>query len=227
MRVETFTVTQRGVGKPDYTREIFAGKERAGIALKYNQQFRVFASEWITTEVEYPLVTGYTIPAGGKRHMRDSDTLALLPVTILAGHTLSIISIAYAVTQDIRVQGYIDAAFPFGVAVNLGVLGGGLQSYENKIRELSSTWYDPDALLPHAWDIIVYNEGGGDLYGGAALLCIEEIVGTEPFPTTKEVFCPYCNHKQTEPITATRITCQGCGKKYMVTNFASLRQLGG
>ncbi len=227
MKVELFSTPVKGIGIPDYTKEIFAGRERAGIALKENQQFRVFASEWITAEVEYPFVTGYTIPAGGKRHMRDSDTLALLPVTILAGRTLTIISMAYTVTQDIRVQGYIDAAFPWGVAVNLGVLGGGLQSYENKIRELSSTWYDPLAALPHSWDVIVYNEGGGDLYGGAALLCIEEAVGTPAWPTTKNCVCPYCSHKQTEPISATRITCQGCGKEYMVTNFSSLRQLGG
>ncbi|MDO9580222.1 MAG: hypothetical protein Q7J06_06585 [Bacteroidales bacterium] len=224
---QIFTVEQRGIGKPDYTREIFAGKERAGIALKYNQQFRVFASEWITAEVEYPFVTGYTIVAGGKRHMRDSDTGGLLPVIIPRGRTLTIISIAYAVTQDIRVQGYIDAALPWGVAVNLGVLGGGQASYENKIRELSTTWYDPTAALPHSWDVIVYNVGGADLYGGAALLCIEEIVGTVPFSTTKECACPYCNYTQTEPISATRITCQECHREYMVTNFASLRQLGG
>jgi hypothetical protein len=227
MKVELFSTPVKGIGIPDFTKEIFAGRERAGIALKENQQFRVFASEWITAEVEYPFVTGYTIPAGGKRHMRDSDTFALLPVTILAGRTLTIISMAYAVTQDIRVQGYIDAAFPWGVAVNLGVLGGGQASYENKIRELSSTWYDPEAALPHSWDVIVYNEGGGDLYGGAALLCVEELVGTKPFPVTKNCVCPHCEHKQTEPITATRITCQGCGKEYMVTNFASLRKLGG
>ncbi len=228
--LERGTIAQQGVGKPDYTREIFAGKERAGIALAYNQQFRVFASEWISFEAEYPLFAPpviYTIPAGGKRHMRDSDTLALLPVTIEAGHALTIISMAYAVTQDIRVQGYIDGASPLGVAVNLGVLGGGQSSYENKIRELSSTWYDPTAALPHSWDVIIYNEGGGDLYGGAALLCVEELVGTKPFPTTKDCVCPHCSHKQTEPVSATRITCKGCGKEYMVTNFASLRKLGG
>ncbi len=222
-----WTVESLGIGQPDYTREISSGRERSGIELDFNQQFRVFASEWITTEVEYPFVTGYTIAAGAKRHMRDSDTLALLPVTILAGRTLSIISIAYAVTQDIRVQGYIDAESPLGVALNLGVLGGGQQSYENKIRELSTIWYDPTAALSHTFDVIVYNEGGGDLYGGAALLLIEEIVGTKPFSTTKEVFCPHCNHKQTESITATRITCKECGKEFMVTNFASLRRLGG
>jgi len=223
---QTFPFPSRGVGRPDYQEEIFAGRERAGIALKHNQQFRVFASEWITAEVEYPFVTGYTIPAGGKRHMRDSDTGGLLPVIIPAGRTLTIKSVAYAVTQDIRVQGYIDAEVPWGVAVNLGVLGGGLQSYENKIRELSTTWYDPDADRPHSLDVIVYNEGGGDLYGGAALLCVEEIVGSVPFSTTKDCVCPHCDHKQTEPVSATRITCQGCGKEYMVTNFASLRKLG-
>jgi len=227
---EIFTVEQRGIGKPDYTREVSAGRERAGIALKYNQRFRVFASEWISFEPEYPVFVApviYTIPAGGKRHMRDSDTLALMPATIEAGHALTIISVAYSVTQDIRVQGYIDGALPWGVAVSLGALGGGQTSYENKIRELSTTWYDPEAAYPHTLDVIIYNEGGGDLYGGAALLCIEEIVGTEPFPTTKDCVCPHCSHKQTEPVSATRITCQGCGKQYMVTNFASLRQLGG
>ena len=224
---EIFNVEQRGIGKPDYTREVSSGKERAGIALKYNQQFRAFASEWITAEVEYPFVAGYTIAAGGKRHMRDSDTGALLPVTIPKGHTLTIISVAYSVTQDIRVQGYIDAALPWGVAVSLGVLGGGLSSYENKIRELSTTWYDPTAALPHTLDVIAYNQGGAAMYGGAAILCVEEIVGSAPFSTTKDCVCPHCDHKQTEPITATRITCQGCGKEYMVTNFASLRQLGG
>lgn len=221
-------IVPTGIGHPDGERKISSGQERAGIALEYNQRFRVFASEWISFEVEYPLQAPpviYTIPAGGKRHMRDSDTLALLPVTIEAGHALTIISIAYAVTEDIRIQGYIDAAFWYGVAVNLGVLGGGQQSYENKIRELSSTWYDPTAALPHSWDVIVYNIGGGDLYGGAALLCVEEIVGTKPFETTKEVFCPRCDHKQTEPITATRITCKGCKKEFMVTNFSSLRRL--
>ena len=224
---ETFPFFSRGIGKPDYQAEIFAGRERAGIALKQNQQFRVFASQWTTAEVEYPFVAGYTIPAGGKRHMRDSDTLALLPVTIPKGRTLTVISVAYSVTQDTRIQGYIDAEFPFGVTVNLGALGGGQMSYENKIRELSTTWYDPDAAFPHSWDVIVYNVGGGDLYGGAALLCVEEIVGTVPFSATKDCVCPHCSHKQTEPASATRITCQGCGKEYMVTNFASLRQLGG
>jgi len=220
---EIFTVEQRGIGKPDYTREIFAGKERAGIALKYNQQFRAFGSDWVTGDPDYPFVAGYTIVPGGKRSMRDSDTGALLPIIIPRGRTLTVIAIGYSVTQDVLIYAYIDNI----VCINMGALGGGQMAYENKLREVSTTWYDPTAAFPHTLDVRTYNVGGADLYGGVALLCVEEIVGTVPFSTTKECVCPHCDHKQTEPISATRITCQGCGKEYMVTNFASLRQLGG
>lgn len=225
---ETFPIEPKGIGRPDYTREIFAGRERAGITLKSNQQFRVFAGDWVTGDPDYPLVVAHTIAAGGKEHLRDSDSGALLPVAIPSGHTLTLIDIGYAVTQDILVYAYIDSGpLHAGACVNLGALGGGQVSYENKIRELSTAWYDPTAASPHTLDIITYNRGGGDLYGGARILCVEEIVGTVPFSTTKECVCPYCDHKQTEPLATTRITCQGCGKEYMVTNFASLRELGG
>ncbi|MBA7555200.1 hypothetical protein ES705_47856 [subsurface metagenome] len=154
--------------------------------------------------------------------------MALLPIIIPAGHTLTVISLGFNATEDLILYAYIDSS-PFfaGACINLGVGGSGTSVYENKLREVSTTWYDPTAALPHTMDIIAYNRGGGDLYGGVGILCIEEAVGTPPWPTTKDCFCPYCNHKQTESIKATRITCQKCGKEYMVTNFASLRQLGG
>jgi len=220
---ETFVVETRGIGKPDYTREVSSARERAGIVLKANQQFRVFAGNWSAFDADYPFIPTFTIAAGAKRHMSDSDTGALLPITIPKGRTLTIISVAFAVTQDILVYAYIDSI----ACVNLGALGGGQSAYENKLREVSTTWWDPTAALPHTLDVITYNKGGADLFGGAALLCVEEIVGTVPFSTTKECVCPYCDHKQIEPVSVTRITCQGCGKEYMVTNFASLRQLGG
>ena len=220
---EVFTVEQRGVGKPDYSREVFAGKERAGIALKYNQQFRAFGGNWTTGDLEYPLILDYNIAAGGKRHLRDSDTNELLPIILEAGYILSIISIGYTVTQDLMVYLYADSI----ACISLGVTSGGSAVYENKLREFSTTWYDPTAALSHTIDIIAYNKGTDPMYGAVGILCIMEALGTPPWPTTKECFCPYCNHKQTEPISATRITCRRCGKEYMVTNFASLRELGG
>ena len=221
---EIFPVETRGVGKPDYSREVSAGKERAGIALKYNQRFRAFGGNWTPGgDPEYPVILDYNIAAGGKRHLRDSDTNELMPIPLEAGFTLTIISIGYAVTQDVMVYLYADSI----ACISLGVTSGGAAVYENKLREFSTTWYDEPAALPHVIDIIAYNKGADPLYGAVGVLCIMERVGTPPWPTTKECFCPYCNHKQTEPITATRITCKGCGKEYMVTNFASLKELGG
>ncbi|MBA7556818.1 hypothetical protein ES705_49538 [subsurface metagenome] len=43
----TFTVEQQGVGKPDYSREVSAGRERAGISLKYNQQLLGWGLCWL------------------------------------------------------------------------------------------------------------------------------------------------------------------------------------
>ena len=39
---EIFTVETRGIGKPDYSKEISSGKERAGLALAYHQVLTVF-----------------------------------------------------------------------------------------------------------------------------------------------------------------------------------------
>lgn len=37
MRVETFTVTQRGIGKPDYSKEIASGRTLAGYRMAYGE----------------------------------------------------------------------------------------------------------------------------------------------------------------------------------------------
>lgn len=39
---EIFTVETRGIGKPDYSRKIHAGRERAGLQLEYNQALKNF-----------------------------------------------------------------------------------------------------------------------------------------------------------------------------------------
>ena len=39
---EIFTVETRGIGKPDYTREVSSGKERAGLSLAYHQTLKIF-----------------------------------------------------------------------------------------------------------------------------------------------------------------------------------------
>ncbi len=215
-------ITAKGIGKPDYQREVAAGRQRPGILLKYNQRFRVFAANWTKTEPLYPFILDNPLPAGGSVHLRDSDTNQLLPITIEAGYILSVIEIGILTTEDVSVYGYIDGLAGAPLAINRS----GVTFHEARLRgQLSTEWYDPTASSPHSLDVIAYNEGAGDAYGAVALLCVEEAVGTPPWPSTKDCVCPYCGNVQRVDISTTRIKCSKCGKEYMVTNFMSLRQL--
>ena len=225
MAVEkTWTVTTRGVGRVDYSQEIAAGEERPGVLLKYNQQFRVFAASMTEAEVLYPYVLDNPIEVGDERHLRDSDTFETLPITLPAGYTLSMIEIAILTTQDTIVYGYIDS---ISGAV-IGIAGAYLTMHEARLRgQLNTTWYDATAALPHDIDLIARNKGDADMYGSITILCIQEAVGTPPWPTTKDCHCPYCEYKTTVKVRETVIVCSNpdCKKLYIVTNFSSLRRL--
>ncbi|MDO9580387.1 MAG: hypothetical protein Q7J06_07445, partial [Bacteroidales bacterium] len=51
MAVKTFTVETRGIGKPDYTREVSSALERRGIRLTYGQTLSS-AGLVFTTEIQ-------------------------------------------------------------------------------------------------------------------------------------------------------------------------------
>jgi len=221
-REVTFTVDTKGVGKPDYSQEIAAGEERPGVLLKYNQQFRVFAASMTEAEALYPYVLDNPIEVGEERHLRDSDTLETLPITLSAGYTLSMIEIAILTTQNTIVYGYIDSVS----GAVIGIAGAYLTMHEARLRgQLNTTWYDATAALPHDIDVIARNKGDADMYGSITILCIQEAVGTPPWPTTKKCHCPYCGSITTVPKTTTNIICSDCKKLYIVTNFSSLRRL--
>jgi len=64
---EIFVVETRGVGKPDYTREVSSGQVRPGILLKYNQQLVEFvyaAQDLVIPSPFVPWMKGL-IPHGG------------------------------------------------------------------------------------------------------------------------------------------------------------------
>lgn len=222
MRVaSTSTVAQTGVGKPDYTKEVSVGQERAGVYLKYNQQIRLFSGNWnITDAAEHPTILDTGIAAGASEHLVDSDTLMPLPGVIPVGYTLTIIAMGFAISQDAFFQAYFEM---LGVwtAYNMGLGSSGFAVYQNKLRDLSTTWFDEDADLAHNFDVKIYNQGGGTLYGGAGIWAIMEAVGTPAWPTTKICRCPYCGHHQEAKVIETKITCDSCGKSYLVTNFSS------
>lgn len=216
---EIFAVETRGVGKPDYENIVAGAQERAGIYLKHNQQARMFLRYWTFADAAYPLIPAHPLAAGASEHLYDTDTLAPLPVTFPAGYAFILIAAGFDTTEDLVVQTYVDNI----LAANSGAGGSGTAVYANKLWILDSRLYDPTAASPHTIDIIAYNRGGGTLYGAVILWGILELVGTPSWSTTKDCVCPHCHHKQTVSVEEARITCDSCGKVYLVTTFSSLK----
>lgn len=217
--LKSFTVEQRGIGKPDYSRDVASAIERAGIYLKYNQQARLFAKNWTFVDPAYPFIPDSGLAPGASAHLDDLDTFAPLPITFAAGYALTLLAAGFDTTEDLVIQVYFDNI----ISSNLGSGGSGAAAYANKLWILNSLLYDPDASDPHTIDVIAYNRGGGALYGGVSLWGIVELVGTPAWPTTKECVCPLCQHKQTVSVEESRIPCENCHWVYLVTTFSSIK----
>ena len=216
----TFTVAERGIGKPDYSQNVSSALERAGFRLKYNQQLKVFGKSWEIADPEYPYIPAEPLVAGSKEHLEDGETRLRLPYSIPVGYTFSVIATGIAFTQDVVVYAYIDGL----VSYTVGIGQGGSSVYHNKLRGISSLFLDPHAAYSHEFDLIIHNLSDKDAYGLIGYDCILEKVGSEDWPTTKECQCPYCQHRQVVPVGTTRIICEQCEKLYLVHDFSSVRQ---
>ena len=81
MRVDkTYTVAQRGVGKPDYSKEVSSARERRGLRLAYRQTLEIFGV--VFTDV----YTGTHTAANHATIM--TDTAALFIADSLIGLTI-------------------------------------------------------------------------------------------------------------------------------------------
>ena len=221
MRItNTYAADIRGVGKPDYTREVSAGKQRAGLFIDYNQQLKMFGKDFTIADAEYPGVADSPLAIGASVHLEDVEGLLPMPFIIPAGYTLTMIAAGGTASEDTFMYAYMDNGLVALAQANAG--GGGIY-YFNKIVGMTTTWIDPLALAQHTIDVKLYNRGGGDMYGGVMLDAILEKVGSPPWPTDKECRCPLCGYRQVVPIHTTKIKCNGCGKEYGVFDLTLVR----
>ena len=100
MTVKTFSVPGKGIGKDDYSREISAGRERAGIALKYNQKLKIFGTAFHIGEELYPDIPANPLAAGVRCRLIDLETNLATPYTVPAGYILSLFAAGVSVDQD-------------------------------------------------------------------------------------------------------------------------------
>ncbi len=230
----TFTVEQRGVGKPDYSKEVSSGRERAGISLKYSQQLAGWGLCWtdIVAHPQVPAVPWVKPPLApdAQAHLVDLATGVALPYTTPAGYAFAMIQKDWTCNEDIEI--WIYASTPSeadgGSLVLIacpGISPSGDNVYVNPVYTYTSLTLDPTSAYSHSWDVVVVNRGTGNMEGGIVLAAMIAAVGTSPFPDTKQCQCPLCHHLQTVKVGTTVIVCDNCGETYYVQDFSRIREL--
>lgn len=224
MKVTTKIAPVKGIGKPDYSRVVSAGRDRAGVSLQYNQQLLNFAL-LCTDAVAHPYPVSWVkdlIAIGGSAHLIDISTGLATPYTLPAGYTLSMFQKSYGANQDFDILVYYDGLLVLYPATNLA---SGLEFYANPVVLYSTATLDPTGASSHQVDCVVVNRGGDVLRGGFSFVAIIEAVGTQPLPATKDCQCPFCGHVQTVPVGTTTIVCAKCGETYLVQDLSRIRGL--
>lgn len=213
----TYTVAQKGIGKPDYSRTVSSGIERAGFLLKYNEAPKFIACTFSDIDSDLPWFVSPLAP-GDAQDLIDFET-GLELFNIPAGYYAQIIALIAKPSQDVSGWAYLD-----GDCVGAFLqLSGGDSHYENEVAALSTLMVDPTCASAHTLAIRIINEGGGDLYGGFSVFSLLKPYGTEPLPTSKDVKCKHCGHVHTQPLEAVLVTCPECGKE---TKYFSLKTYG-
>lgn len=216
--VERGVCSQEGIGKPDYTREVSAGRERRGLSLAYLQTLKIFtrtfssevsAFDW----VKDPLAPGDTVS------LIDMETGFPMPFNVPLGYTATLVDFGFGLTADAVLWIYMSGF----VILNGGVYPGGTTYYENRIQSVSTALIDPEGHLAPSLDLKVTNLGLGNLEGQVSLTGFLQAVGTPPPPSTKTVLCKWCEHEHTVPRNTTHITCPNCGKLFIVYDLSKLR----
>lgn len=218
---ETFVVPVKGIGKPDYTREVSAGRERPGLYLKANQQLALWG--YLPTDLVVHVPLPYPIPwvkpvlaAGATAHLIDMATGIPLPFYLPVGFGATLIESTWHYNQDIELAIYFGNPGPPNLLVTCSGGAAGLPQHFSHIYSYSTLSLDPLALLPHFIDCVVINRGGADLRGGMEVVVIIEAIGTPPFPTEKATRCPFCQADNKVPVITTVIKCAKCGNTYYV-----------
>lgn len=229
--VKSGVAVQRGIGKPDYSREIALGQTRPGFELKYNQTLLIFVlafSSVILPGNPFAWMKD-SLAIGATAHLIDAATGDVLPYTINPGYKLTMVSVGYCFDQDMESWQWL-AMPPVAMGGTLfreacaAQLQGGIPLYLPEVVAFSSEMIDPTFTIPMDYDLDITNLGDAVMQGEAWFYYILEAVGTPALPPTKEVTCKHCGGKKTVPIETTQVICDNCGK---LTIYRPLHQLRG
>jgi len=223
--MSVFTVEERGVGRPDYTREISSGEIRPGYSLKYNQTLLAFVVSFSGVPSSFSWFKA-ALATGAMEHCVNGATGLDLPYTIPTGYILTMVSGGATLDQDVEIWLLLQIP-PIPIAQRhlcFAKLAGGTPFYVPEVISFSSAPFDPTGSLSFGLDLQVTNLGGANMEGQVGVYMILEEVGTPPLPKTKTVKCKHCGHKQTVSIEVTQEVCPKCGG---LTIYYSMAKYGG
>ena len=218
MTVKRFSVPGEGIGKDDYSREVFAGRIRPGVSLKVNQSFKLFGVTFSDIPSPFPFIKP-KLGVGGSEHIVDFETGLPSPYTVAQGYTLDGFQAQYSFSQDAIMRTYLDGSFEG----SLGVPGGGAVLYVAQIISWGTSVFDPTGATSHTYDIQIVNLGNGDLEGAGTVIGILEVVGTLPLPTTKTVLCKFCGYMETIPKETKNWICPECNQLNIFFDLSKFR----
>jgi len=224
---EIFVVETRGIGKPDYSKEISLGRVRPGLSLKYLQSLQIFGISFTNLVSPYPWIK-LPLAVGGTAHLIDWETGLAMPYTCEAGYIFTIVTIGHGATQDHANRVYFSTpalGIPLAFAGSLGLAASGVPFIAADIVPFSTAAFDPTAIYQHDADFVVENLGGGVLEGSITIHVIKEAIGTAPPPPDKTVKCKWCEHEWVVPRKTTYIKCPKCGELNIYCNFSKFREL--
>ncbi|MBA7573726.1 hypothetical protein ES708_15524 [subsurface metagenome] len=213
MKVTKKIAPVKGVGKPDYSRQIFhitRGETPRLMEPRNEEKQKVFA---IFLSAADPLLVGTP------RHMIDMETFLPTPYTVPAGYTFELrewmgscngaISIIDTATMD--GEPIID--IPIFPAPSSCV-----HEYE-QIIAFGSHFFDPKAEHVWVFDCVITNlEAENSIQGVGQISLYLHKVGTAEM-TEKTVKCKHCGHEFKVPLRQTIIDCPSCGKRFVVAFY--------
>jgi len=227
---EVFAVETRGIGKPDYSREVSSSKQRAGYALKYGESLKYLAIT-CTDLVPFPYLNPGVQPllaAGDTAHLIDSETGLATGLVIPQGYTATLMMWEWTGNQDLVIWHYISYD-PFGLILmgSPGMSGPGANLCFNALVPVSTSYFDPTGATAHTWDVTITNRSTTDPFSGTVdFAFLLEPVGTPPLPTIKTCRCPFCGHEEKKPVTTTSVTCEECGQLYILWSLPRVQKPG-
>jgi len=218
--VRTYTVATRGIGKPDYSREVSSGISRAGIRVGYKQTLKMFARICHSLGAVSPFAwVRDQLAIGETDSAVDVDTGLEMPFSVSAGYTIDLLDRYMNCDGDMEVRVYFDSYF----AVYPGVITGGMGQYIQQMHPYSSRTLDPTAASSHMADIQVTNLAAVAINCALTFICILEAVSTPPLPDIKPIKCKHCGNIDEVHYTTTSHICSKCGKLTVVLNMRDVK----